>query len=212
MSPRKSQRTPKKIIDHADNENQVADCNQKKTSSPLCRRRLNMAAKISMEKSCETPTVLSNNSSEFYEITNHMDYDNCDDDSETEDEQGAETSDTRQYVKDTLFTLKQSNIHDNSDTEDDLIESLHKLDTSENGNFYEPSDGLNNLADEYFMAQSSRSKVSKHSFSTVLNELILNECEIDDLIKSDYVALSEEFKLKTALSDKEGAKLYHSMM
>ena len=63
-------------------------------------------------------------------------------------------------------------------------------------------------SDQYFMAQSSKSKVSKQSFSSILESFDLYEADVAEITTKELALLRREFKLAN-ICEKEMRKYYH---
>lgn len=63
-------------------------------------------------------------------------------------------------------------------------------------------------SDIYFMAHSSKSKLSKKSFAAVLENFDLYEADIKKIVDKEHKLFCKEFNIKSC-SDKEMLKIYH---
>ena len=91
--------------------------------------------------------------------------------------------------------------------EDDDIDT--SIDDKEDLFTMEQSTATFDASDQYFMAQSSKSKTTKNSFSA-LNEINLNEIQINDIIQDNYKCEHEQ--LGYIVYDEEMfLKCYHMM-
>jgi len=63
-------------------------------------------------------------------------------------------------------------------------------------------------SDEYFLAQSSKSKVSKQSFTSVLENFDLYEADINEIIQKEHQQFCKEFNIDTSF-EKEFEKFFH---